>query len=339
MLIDNIESFENNILEDVLPVLNKKVDTEIYKEYQISEMADIEKKFLNGIIRYVKPKKILEVGMAAGGSSLIILNAIKDIKDSKLYSVDYSTEYYKDKNKNSGWVVDEYFPNLKNKWIVNTGGPLAKFIENIGNDIDVCLLDTMHINPGEILDLLVVLPFMKKNGIIILHDTIFHMDYETSYHYVHSYTNGLIFSVLKGKKYMPSDIYIKNISNIGAVVLENNSINNTFEYFYILTFPWSYIPNDDDFVYIENIISKYYNEKLSNLFKDVTGIKRARNLHREVLNTIKNGNKFNNIVSNISNFIPFKKARQKFKNSLIYGKEIDERKIKVDNMLKKLIKE
>ena len=122
-------------------------------------------------------------------------------------------------------------------------------------------------------------------------------------------------------------------------MLENNSINNTFEYFFILTFPWSYIPNDDDFVYIENIISKYYNEKLSNLFKDVTGIKRARNLHGEVLNTIKNGNKFNNIVSNISNFIPFKKARQKFKNSLIYGKEIDERKIKVDNMLKKLIKE
>lgn len=57
MFIENIESFENNVLEEVYSILNKKVDTELYKEYQISEMADIEKKFLNGVIRYIKPKK------------------------------------------------------------------------------------------------------------------------------------------------------------------------------------------------------------------------------------------------------------------------------------------
>lgn len=263
------------------------------------------------------------------------------MEGSKLYSVDYTTEYYKDKNKKSGWVVDEYFPNLKNKWILNTGGTLAKFIEDIGNDIDICLLDTMHINPGEILDLLVVLPFMKKNGIIILHDTIFHMGYEISYHYKHSYTNGLIFSVLKGKnKYMPTDInIIENVANIGAVVLEDEPTNSSFEYFYLLTFPWSYIPNDEDFVYIENIIQKYYNEKLFNLFKYVTGIKRTRNMHKEVEENIKNGQRFNKIVSDIANFIPLKSLRDKFKKRLIYGKDIDIQRENINKQIKKLIKE
>lgn len=53
-----------------------------------SEMSEHERRFLNGIIRELKPEKILEVGVSAGRSSVIILNAIKDIEDAKLYSID-----------------------------------------------------------------------------------------------------------------------------------------------------------------------------------------------------------------------------------------------------------
>lgn len=51
-------------------------------------MSEHERRFLNGIIRELKPEKILEVGVSAGRSSVIILNAIKDIEDAKLYSID-----------------------------------------------------------------------------------------------------------------------------------------------------------------------------------------------------------------------------------------------------------
>ena len=44
--------------------------------------------FINGIIRKFKPKKCLEIGVARGGSSIIILNALKDINDSFLVSLD-----------------------------------------------------------------------------------------------------------------------------------------------------------------------------------------------------------------------------------------------------------
>ena len=38
-----------------------------------------QREFLNGIVRKFKPKKILEIGVAEGGSSIVILNAIKTI--------------------------------------------------------------------------------------------------------------------------------------------------------------------------------------------------------------------------------------------------------------------
>ena len=42
--------------------------------------------FINGIIRKYRPKNCLEVGVARGGSSILILNSIKDIKNSFLES-------------------------------------------------------------------------------------------------------------------------------------------------------------------------------------------------------------------------------------------------------------
>jgi predicted O-methyltransferase YrrM len=52
-------------------------------------MEPSEQYFINGIIRKAKPKKVLEIGVAAGGSSCIILNAIKDDASAHLFSEDY----------------------------------------------------------------------------------------------------------------------------------------------------------------------------------------------------------------------------------------------------------
>ena len=101
--------YENNILEEILDKINS------------SEMTNLERKFLNGVIRQVKPKKILEIGVAAGGGSSIILNAIKDIENSVLYSIDYSEKYYRNNSKDTGFIVNENFSYLKDKWKLYTG--------------------------------------------------------------------------------------------------------------------------------------------------------------------------------------------------------------------------
>ena len=107
----------------------------------------VDMRFLNGMIRKYKPKKILEVGVASGGSSAIILNAIQNIENSHLYSIDKLINAYNRKEKETGWLVKEKFSNLTNKWTLYTGGITSNFIEKIGGDIDFVFLDTVHYAP------------------------------------------------------------------------------------------------------------------------------------------------------------------------------------------------
>lgn len=68
MKINKPEYYQNELVEEV---------DELIKD--VSEMQKIERQFINGIIRQVKPKKILEVGVSSGSGTAIILNAIKDM--------------------------------------------------------------------------------------------------------------------------------------------------------------------------------------------------------------------------------------------------------------------
>ncbi|MBR2208729.1 MAG: hypothetical protein IJ859_08000 [Synergistaceae bacterium] len=111
----------------------ERLDEIFDKVSPYSQMQKNEKYFLNGAVRYLKPKNILEVGIAHGGGSAIILNAIKDL-DSRLTSIDYCEKFYgNDIDKPSGYIVDEKFSYLKkDNWRVFRGGDVSKFIENVG---------------------------------------------------------------------------------------------------------------------------------------------------------------------------------------------------------------
>jgi predicted O-methyltransferase YrrM len=62
------------------------------------EMTDTERRFVNGLIRYHRPKRLLEIGVSQGGGSLVMLNAIRDIPEAHLTSVDIAEHFYRDKN-------------------------------------------------------------------------------------------------------------------------------------------------------------------------------------------------------------------------------------------------
>jgi len=140
-------NYENEILDS----LNDSYKT-------ISEMSQDERQFLNAVILRNKPRKLVELGVSSGGSSIVILNAIKDIPNARLYSVDLNESWYRSNGKKTGYFVEKY-SNLKPKWELCTGGFVSQFIDKIGNEIDFCLIDTAHYNPGEIFDFLMILPY------------------------------------------------------------------------------------------------------------------------------------------------------------------------------------
>ena len=308
MTINKPEKFENEIVDEINDILNIK----LVQEMTISEMSYLERCFLNGIIRQTKPKKILELGVSAGGSSAIILNAIKDFDNAKLYSVDYNKKWCRDNSKDVGFIIDEKFSNLKNKWKLYTGGTAAKFMEEIGGEIDLCLIDTMHINPGEFLDFLIVLPYLKKNAILILHDIALHYNSNER----HSITNCILFSCLRGKKLSFNEGLWNSFANIGAVILDENIKDNILDYLYLLTLPFEYLPTDNDILECQKLFSKHYKQDLVDKFINIMLVNKKFFINDKNLIESKNDklDRLNKIVDTLAWWIPIRKWRDNFRN-------------------------
>ncbi len=262
---DRIEFHDEQVLFDIEDSLQGKIgDTSFLK----SEMSFKDRAFINGIIRKTKPKNVVEIGLSAGGSSCVILNALKDIENSKLYSFDYNTIWYRDANRKqnngrkTGFLVPEIVPNLISKWELFTGGVPSKYLENIPIDgIDVCLIDTAHFNPGEHLNILEILPFMKKNGIIIFHDTAYHtLRFDTGY------TNCIALNTLRGKRIKLNSENTNGLPNIGAIVLDDDIESMLYPLFSNLSLSWSYKISNDDYLEMLNHFNMYYPSDLIKLF-------------------------------------------------------------------------
>ena len=182
-----LETFDSKILANIQTQLLGYI-----------ELTINEQRFFNGLLRKIKPKKIVEIGVSSGGSSSLILNAIKDIEGAKLYSIEKLKEAYKFKDKEAGFIVKEKFPYLMNKWNLYTGGITSEFIEKIGGEIDLVFIDTAHYTPGEMLDWLQVLPFLKEEAIVVFHDT-FLMYYKSITKKKRNFSNNLLFTYIRGE--------------------------------------------------------------------------------------------------------------------------------------------
>ena len=98
---NELKRINKNINENKIgKIIDSSFKYHLYEREMISEkkikysgwlLKKNEPYFINGIIRKFKPKKCLEIGVARGGSSIIILNALKDINDSFLVSLDLKT--------------------------------------------------------------------------------------------------------------------------------------------------------------------------------------------------------------------------------------------------------
>ena len=265
----NINENENKIGKNI--DLNFKYH--LYEREMISEkmikysgwlLKKNEPYFINGIIRKFKPKKCLEIGVARGGSSIIILNALKDINDSFLVSLDLKNRHF---NYYVGENVKKYFPELarNNKWQLYTGEQPHKFLEKLNLKFDFLFLDTVHFTPGELINIIEAIPFLEENAIIILHDIMLHLptinDYYKPREVKFHPSQIFLMTSLPGYKVIIEDEK-KGSENIGAVFLNSNNENDYLNYFLLLLTPWEYMPSNTQIKELRAFISKYYKKKI-----------------------------------------------------------------------------
>jgi len=248
---------------------NIDLETSLESYPMLSEMTTIERKFVNGLIRYYQPKSVLEIGVSGGGGSAVLLDAISDIKESSLTSIDIMDSWYVDNNKQVGFIVGEFFPGLvKNNWELITGKDPVEILPKLDKKYDFVVIDTAHIHPVESLNFLSALPFLNDGAVVVLHDISLCIIRD----FYHSLAPRILWSSAVGDKISPKNEYYYpensdnkvKMKNIGAFQISNDTkkyIRNIFE---SLLIPWErYIDTIDA---IGGFIQDYYDVELVNIF-------------------------------------------------------------------------
>ena len=203
-----------------------------------------ELEFLVESIIEKKPKLMLELGVAAGCSTVCILKTLSQLENvSILHSVDSLDYYYKDDSKPVGFLVDAIDPDLKNNWILHVQNSSLD-ISNILNDqekIDYLFIDAGHSHPWASIDLLAVLPFLEDDAIVCFHD----INLPLVYPHIQEWGPKWLFDELRCWKrvQVPSDGFLH--SNIGLIKIDDkDSIEESIKKV-IHSKPWQTIIDDE----------------------------------------------------------------------------------------------
>ena len=123
---------------------------------------------------------------------------------------------------------------------------------------DFLFLDTAHYTPGELINIIEVLPFLNEGALVVLHDIIWHLDGTENFKEVKfTPTQIYLMSSLYGQK-----IYLNSkksgIENIGCVKLYPNQEEHYKDYFLLLMSFWEEMPTESQINDLRIFIKKYY---------------------------------------------------------------------------------
>lgn len=228
------------------------------------EISTAEHGFIGGLLKKYQPHKIVEVGVAGGGTTAVIMKCL-DLMQTKaqMYSVDLSEQCYRRQGKVTGYQLNEIREELGNisnhKFLL--GHILPKVVDEIGGEIDFVVLDTVHSLPGELLDFLCILPYLKDGAVVVLHDVTLNL------HDISrkgSYATKIILDAVSGKKYFN---YKEELLNIGAIEINEDTRKNIANVFSALSITWASLPSKDEMDCYKNLFQKYYDAECMDLFQ------------------------------------------------------------------------
>ena len=252
-----------NRIAEVLPEVSEDI-----------EMYENDSAFVCGLLERFKPRKILEVGVADGGTTAVVLQCMKELQAPfSLYSVDVLEKNSRKPQHEIGYL------GIKAKELLGIdncqlyrGMYLPQVIQQIGDGIDFAIIDTAHVLPGELLDFLVLFPFLAPNAVVCLHDIRQNHKNPPS---AENIATNVLFNCVAAEKYIDADETRKpDYPNIGAFQINEDTpvyINNAFG---ALTQSWSFVPSEEVMAYYDAIIKRYYAEESLWLYERAVSMNR-----------------------------------------------------------------
>lgn len=269
-----------------LPILPEEYGKEIYEQVDWasieSEMNDNQRRFINGLIQFYQPEKILELGVSAGGGTVTLLNAMQEIDDAELYSIDNAIQVYRKPEMEVGYyAIEKYSDLLDKKWHLLRGEDPAVVMEEINEKFDFCVIDTCHLHPVETMNFISILPWLKDGAIVIMHDTTV-FEWRRDFTFLRMLAPRLLLSAVCAEKYIPDlPSWDMTVSNIAAWQINPDTRRYCQNLFDSLYLPWETLVSLKTCQNIGKLVQKYYPAKMSEFYDESVRINVSMFLAKE----------------------------------------------------------
>ena len=120
------------------------------------------------LIRLLKPRVVVETGVADGFTSAHILRALEDNGEGRLYSIDLPNSKLPP-DKGPGWIVEG---ELRKRWDLRIGDAktlLPPLLDELG-EVDLFLHDSLHTYEHMTFEYRAAWPRVKPGGLFLSHD-------------------------------------------------------------------------------------------------------------------------------------------------------------------------
>lgn len=126
---------------------------------------------LLSLIEATKPVNLVEIGVASGASTCLILRLLEKMNSTAvLSSFDIGRTVFQAPDMAIGHLVRETFPEGTPAWRLNTGMMSSDVARTIEGKADFVFIDANHEHPWPAIDTLMAISFTKPGCLILHHD-------------------------------------------------------------------------------------------------------------------------------------------------------------------------
>ena len=239
----------------------EELKTQLPEAFEVKEMSNFDVAFLCGLVKWKRPKKIVEVGVSAGGTTAALIYRLQAMGyDYSMYSIDISQSAYRQPGKRTGYIgamAARRFGAQSHTFML--GSILPDKLDEIGPGIDFLILDTTHLLPGEVLDFLAAYPYLEDGAVVCMHDVSTNFKALNRSNCIA--TNVLMNNVVAEKYVGTDDKRPFGYPNIGAFIIGPETGRYITNVFGALTQCWEEFPSEDQMDSYTRIIERAYSEE------------------------------------------------------------------------------